>query len=79
MIGAVEQIFLVLAAGWQSACKIRIDINMAGRAGAAAAAQRQKLVKTIVADHFHQAHAFISLNLVGLARTIHNNQLQNCN
>jgi hypothetical protein len=49
------------ASGQLVGMKRRIDVDMAGRAATAAAAQRQQLVKAVVADDFHQRAAFIGL------------------
>src|SRR3546814_11178099 len=43
----------------------RIDMDVAGRAGATAAAKRKQLVEAVVADHLHQREAVLGLQSVG--------------
>ena len=47
MIGAVEQIVFVRTHFGQAVGKGRVDMHMAGRAGAAAAAQSEQFVKPL--------------------------------
>src|SRR5688500_972413 len=54
---AVEQVVLVLAHRRQFGRKFRIDMDVASRATAAAAADREQFVEAVVADHFHYAEA----------------------
>jgi hypothetical protein len=54
--------------------KSGIDIDMAGRAGTAAAAQRQQLVKAVVADDFHQVRPSSASTSLAFARPIDNNK-----
>ena len=67
MVGAVKQVVFVFAHLGQAIGKGRIDMDVAGRARAATAAQCQQLVKAIVADDFHKAQAIFSLNFAALA------------
>ncbi|MFT5328944.1 MAG: hypothetical protein ACI9TB_001546 [Parasphingorhabdus sp.] len=62
VIAAFKQVILVFAHFRQFRFPVRVDMNMAGGAGAAAAAQRQQLVKAIIANRFHDADSAIDGN-----------------
>lgn len=57
MAGAVEQAVLILAERRQPVDIGSIDMDVAGRAGAAAATQRGRLVDAGIADHLHHRKA----------------------
>src|ERR1700754_2682559 len=63
MFGYVQQIILVRARCRQSVLERRIDIDVTGRAGTTASAQREKFVKTGVPNDLHDRHARPGLDL----------------
>ena len=62
MVGRVEQIVLVGLGRADLADPFRVDMDVAGRAGAAAAAQCEQLVEAVVADILHDAPADAALD-----------------
>ena len=57
VVRAVEQIVFVRASRRQSLQPPLVDMDVAGRAGAAAAAQGEEFVEAVVADDLHHAVA----------------------
>jgi DNA-3-methyladenine glycosylase II len=55
VVARIEQVVLVLAHRRQLVEERRVDVDVAGRARAAPAAQRQQLVEAVVADRLHHA------------------------
>src|SRR3546814_2914430 len=76
MVGTVEQVVLILADRGQAVGEGRVDEDMAGRAGAAAAAQRQQFVKAVVADDLHHGKAALRLHRLFFARTVDHDQFR---
>src|SRR3546814_13515124 len=64
VLRAVEKIILVVAHWRQFVGEGRIDMDVAGRAGATAAAKRKQLVEAVVAEHLHQRAAVLALQSV---------------
>jgi len=64
MIGRIEQLVLVPLHRLQPLKPFAIDVDVAGRAGAAASAEREQLVEPVVADVLHHAPAGAALDLV---------------
>ena len=73
MVRTVEQIVLVLRHRRQ--LDVAVDIDMACRAGTAAAAQREHLVDAAVAQHFHDRHSGRRLDLALFALARHDDKL----
>ncbi len=73
MIRAVEQIVLVLRHRRQ--LDLAVDIDVTGRAGAAAAAQREDLVDAAVAQHLHDRQSGRRLDLALFALARHDDKL----
>ena len=78
MIGRFQQIVLVFGHFGQLVGIGRIDMDMAGRARTATAAQRQQLVETIVADRFHHGEAVGDVDFAGFAFTSGHDQFGHC-
>jgi hypothetical protein len=76
MVGTVEQVVLILAGRGQAFGEGRVDKDMSGRAGAAAAAQGQQFIKTIVADDLHHGKAALRLYRLLFTRTVDHNQFR---
>jgi hypothetical protein len=63
LVGAVEQIVLVLALPLQPVVEAGLDIDVAGRARAAAAAQSEQFVEAVLTDYFHHREAGFAFDL----------------
>ena len=72
IIGSVEQIIFILAHRRKLVSKGRIDMDMAGGAGAAASAQREQLVNPTVPDNLHDRKTVTPFQNNGLTFTGNN-------
>ncbi len=75
MVGRIEQVVLVLAHRLDPVDEGRIDMDVAGRARAAAAAQRQHFVDPGIADRFHHRNPGAGLNFLFLTGTVDHDKL----
>src|SRR5690606_1698311 len=75
VVARIEQVVLVGADRRQLVDELGIDVDVAGRARAAAAAQGEELVETVVADRLHYREAARCLDLAGFARAGGHDQL----
>src|SRR3546814_269790 len=73
--GRIEQVVLVLAHRGKRVRVAGLDMDVAGRAGTAAAAQREQFVEPGVADIFHHGQAGVALDLMLGPVARHHNQL----
>jgi hypothetical protein len=73
---AIQQVALVRTDRGQHSGKDRVDVDMAGGAGAAAAAQGHDLVDAIVAEGLHDGTARLRLYRVLASRAHHHEKLR---
>ncbi len=74
MIGAIEQVVFVPGHFGKLPGEGWVDKDMACRAAAAAAAQREQFIEAIITNGFHYADATVNINRAFFAFTIDDNQ-----